>query len=414
MLAACLHAGVCAAAQQEASASAAVASDASDGEVEKNDDAGEAARSGLDLSGYASVRARHDLEDHGDSASRASIVAVIRANLALDVGTLSAQLRPEFVKSSRSDDRVARVHVDELNWEKEIVASSFLFAGRKRIVNGVALGRNPTDFLNLDKPEDRTLADEDRRAEKKGDDLVGWSHFGSTYSVQAAVVSPEDGSHRVRALVQWTGRLDAVSTDYSIIGYYAENPGLGLNLSTAIDDKMTAYAEIAARSGRDRQRPVTGAQSALIATTEDRDEWFADIVVGGQYTSDLGWTFTAEYWRNANGYSDTEFSGIERSLRTGLGHPGLAATLIATPDLRREKIFFRISDVKLRENVELETTMIHGLDDHSRFVRGALIWDVAEADAIKAGVDVLSGSTFSEYGASPVDTRIFLIYKRYF
>lgn len=415
MLAACLRAGVCVAAEEEPPAPpVAEASDASNGEAEKREDAGEAARTGLDLSGYASVRARHDLEDHGDSASRGTVVAVIRANLDLDGGKLAAQLRPEFVRSSRSHDRVAQVRVDEANWEKEIAASSFLFAGRKRIVNGVALGRNPTDFLNLDKPEDRTLADEDRRAEKKGDDLVGWSHFGPAYSVQAAVVSPEDGSDRVRALVQLTGRIDAVSTDYSLIGYYAENPGVGFNLSTVIGDKTTAYAEMAVRRDRDRPRPVADAHGALIGTTVDRDGWFADIVVGGQYTSDPGWTFTAEYWRNANGYSDAEFSGIERSLRTGLGNPGLAGSLIATPDLRREKIFLRISDVKLRENVELETTMIYGLGDHSRFVRGALIWDVAEADSIKAGVDTLSGSEFSEYGASPVDTRIFLIYKRYF
>lgn len=414
MLAACLHAGLCMAAEEEASPPSTSPSDASDGEAEKSADAGEAARTGLDLSGYASVRARHDLEDHGDSASRGAVVAVIRANLEFDGGKLAAQLRPEFVRATRSRDRVAQVRVDELNWEKEIAASSFLFAGRKRIVNGVALGRNPTDFLNLGKPEDRTLADENRRAEKKGDDLVGWSHFGPAYSVQAAVVSPEHGSHRVRALVQLTGRIDAVSTDYSIIGYYAENPGLGLNLSTAIGDRMTAYAEMAVRGDRDRQRPVADAQNALIGTVEDRDGSFADIVVGGQYTSDAGWTFTAEYWRNANGYSDDEFSSLERSLRTGLGDPGLAGNLIATPELRREKIFFRISDVKLRDNVELETTMIHGLDDDSRFVRGAVIWDVADADAIKAGVDVLSGSAFSEYGASPVDTRIFLIYKRYF
>lgn len=414
MLAICLHTGVCVAAVEETPAPAEEVPRASSGEAEKSEETGEAVRAGLDVSGYASVRARHDLEDHGDSASRASVVAVIRADLELDVGKLAAQLRPEFVRSSRSHDRVAQVRVDEANWEKEIAASSFLFVGRKRIVNGVALGRNPTDFLNLYKPEDRTLADEDRRAEKKGDDLVGWSHFGPAYSVQAAVVSSEDGSNRVRALVQLTGRLDAVSTDYSIIGYYAENPGVGLNLSTVISDKMTAYAEMALRGERDRQRPIADAQNALIGTVEDRDGWFADIVVGGQYTSDAGWTFTAEYWRNANGYSDDELSILERSLRTGLGNPSLAGSLIATPDLRREKIFFRISDVKLRENVELETTMIYGLDDDSRFVRGAVIWDVADADVIKAGVDALSGSEFSEYGASPVDTRIFLIYKRYF
>jgi hypothetical protein len=409
-----LNTGLCVSTDETTAAPEAQAGDASAGNTEQGGANAPSDRRGHDWSGYASARARLDLNEQGDSANRASVVALIRANLDFDGGRIAAQLRPEFVRSSRSQDRVAQVRVDEAYWEKEIDASSFLFAGRKRIVNGVALGRNPSDFLNLEKPEDRTLADEDRRAEKKGDDLIGWSYFGRAYSVQAAVLSPEDGSGRVRALMQLTGRLDAVSTDYSIIGYYAKNPGAGLNLSTAIGDKVTAYAEIAARRDRDRQRPVADPQGALIEATEDRGGWFTDIVVGGQYTSDLGWMFTAEYWRNANGYSDTEFSGLERSLRTGLGDPALAGSLIATPDLRREKLFFRISDVKLRDDLELETTMIHGLDDHSRFVRAAVIWDVAQADSIKAGMDALSGSAFSEYGASPIDTRFFLIYKRYF
>lgn len=77
-------------------------------------------------------------------------------------------------------------------------------------------------------------------------------------------------------------------------------------------------------------------------------------------------------------------------------------------------MFFRISDVKLKENIELEATMIYSVDDRSRFLRGAVIWDVAEADSIKAGVDSFSGSEFSEYGLNPVDTRLFVIYKRYF
>ena len=92
----------------------------------------------------------------------------------------------------------------------------------------------------------------------------------------------------------------------------------------------------------------------------------------------------------------------------------LAGALIATPDLRREKVFFRVSDIRLRDTLALEATMIYGLDDRSRFLRGALVWDIAEADSIKAGIDALSGSAFSEYGVSPVDTRLFVIYKRYF
>lgn len=404
----CFPAGVCAAGDETMPASMEETRDDPADEPENADDERFA------LSGYVSPRAQYDLRDHGNSANRLSVVAVLKGKLDLEDSTFALQLRPEFSRSSLSDDRAARVHVDELNWEIQISTSVFVFAGRKRIVNGVALGRNPSDFLNLDKPEDRALADEDRRAEKKGDGLVGWSYFGPTYSLQGAVASAADGDRRVRAFLQLTGRLDTLPTDYSIIGYYADNPGLGLNLSTALGDKMTAYTEIAVRKDRDRRKPVQDAQHGLIGTTDDRRKWFADVVIGGQYTSNLGQTFTAEYWRNANGYSAFEFSSVERSLRTGQGNVPLAGSLIGTPSLRRETMFFRISDVTLKENFQLEATLIHSLDDRSRFLRCAVIWDVAEADSIKAGVDSFSGSDFSEYGVNPVDTRLFVIYKRYF
>jgi len=369
---------------------------------------------GWQLSGYLSARAQHDLEDRGRSASRASVVGLLRAKQDRGDTSLALQLRPQLARSSRAQERIARLHVDELTLERQLSPSSFVFAGRKRIVNGVALGRNPTDFLNLDKPEDRTLADDDRRAEKQGDDLVGWSYFGAAYSVQAAAIRAADGSGRTRALLQLAGRLDAVATDYSIIGYYADSPGLGLNASAAVGDRVTAYAEIAVRERRDRQRPVSDPRGMLAGTAEDARRWFSDIVVGAQYTSDPGQTYTLEYWRNANGYSDSEFSALERSLRTGQGSAQTAGRLIATPYLRQEKLFARASGIELGGNVELEATAIYGLDDRSAFARCALIWDVSQSDSIKAGVDALFGPRFSEYAASPVDTRVFLIYKRYF
>lgn len=163
MLMFCLRAGVCAAAGDEGMPpSPGETQDDPSGELERVDDERFA------LSGYVSLRALHDLLGHGNTESQGSVVAVVKGKLDLEDSTLAMQLRPEFVRSSQSGDRVARVRVDELNWEMEISTSAFLFAGRKRIVNGVALGRNPSDFFNLDKPEDRTLADEDRRAEKKG------------------------------------------------------------------------------------------------------------------------------------------------------------------------------------------------------------------------------------------------------
>jgi hypothetical protein len=89
----------------------------------------------------------------------------------------------------------------------------------------------------------------------------------------------------------------------------------------------------------------------------------------------------------------------------------LAGKLLSTQNLRQNKLFFRISDIKMADSVRLEGMWIY---DRSTFLRGALIWDVTNADSLRLGADKFSGEKLSEYGASSVDWRVFLHYKRYF
>lgn len=368
----------------------------------------------LETSGYAGLRTVQHHGGNGAEAARRSAIAVIRSRYSVREDRVMLQLRPELLYSSAPGVSAARAHVDELYGEHALSPTLFAFLGRRRIVNGVAIGKNPSDFLNATKPEDRTLTDEDRRAEKPGDDLAGWSYFGSSYSIQGVVLPASPGSRRTRALLQVAGKIDALSTDVSVIGYYADRPGVGLNLSSVLGDRITAYIEAAARKGRDRSTPVLDDKQTLIGATWDDKSWFADLVAGGQYTSASGFTLTAEIWKNTNGYTQYEYAGIEQAVLSGRGSVPLAASLLSVATLRRNALFFRISNITLTDSLHLEGTSIYSLDDHSQFWRSAFTWDWTDRDTVRGGIDYFNGPRLREYGVNQTRWRFFLAYKNYF
>ena len=366
----------------------------------------------VENSGYLSARGLYN-ESRAADSSQLSALGLFKSRLKWDDDTLALQLRPAASYSDPSRHGTADVNTDALYWEHRFSPVSFIFAGRRKIVNGVALGRNPSDFFNLGKTQDNTLTDEDRRAEIRGDDMAGWSYFGPSYSIQSTLAAPARGSRRARAMAQWNGNLSALASDVSLSAYYADRPGLGLNLSSVIGDKITAYAEAAWRKGRDRQNPVLSATGAVVAVADAERRWIADWVAGGQYTTDSGVSLNAEYWRNGNGFSGAEQAGIANALNTGQGNPPLAGSLLATPGLRKNSVFFRIANLPLSETLKGEITGIHDLDDGSGLVRAAANWEVGKADSLRAGFDRFSGARWSEYGASGIRWRMFVVYKKY-
>lgn len=369
----------------------------------------------IETSGYVSLRAL--LQKESDKESNANLLsgsALLKSKLKFDYNLLKIQLRPLLTHATDTDVSEASAYVDELYWERRMSPSSFAFLGRRKIVNGVAIGRNPSDFFNRSKHQNRTLSDDDRRAEMQGDDMMGWAYFGKSYRLQSLLAVPDRSSSRIRAMLQINGNLNALSTDISFITYYADHPSLGMNLSTVLGENVTAYVEAVLRKGRDRPSPLLSRNGVMVDVAEDDNRWFADVVIGGQYTTRSGITLTAEYWRNNNGFSNNEYKGIVNSLISYQGDHRLAGSLLSTPGLRKNYLFVSARDIPLHDTFKCEITWIRNMDDSSNFLRGAINWDASKVDSFRIGIDRFYGPKLSEYGFSKIDKRFFLIYKRFF
>ena len=284
-----------------------------------------------------------------------------------------------YARTAPSGGDPAQLHVDELHAEYAVNSEHFLFAGRRHIVHGQSLGVNPLDFaldpIVLDRSKDSTR----RRRETEGQDMLGFESLLDARFSLTGYWTPGE-----RALLAGTLTLPNRQSDLTALVVDDDRPGAGLSFSRTLGEALLAYADVAARRGRDRMgiRNDHGpdARPGAFATEEGGDSrFFARSSIGAGYTLDSGATLNVEYHFDANGYSNGEWDEItdlivesetarseerfgelaERNLRRLGAH-------FARFTMRRHYGFLRARHPDLfGRGLALEATVLHGLEDHS-------------------------------------------------
>jgi hypothetical protein len=349
------------------------------------------------------------------SDEQSLFVGVLKGKFKSGDFVLASQVRPSVYFTPTKNDEEGHVMIDEMYAEYNPSDTLFLMAGRRQIVYGVAYGHNPTDIFNEEKEQDRTLPDDERRAERKGDNLVGVTVFGVGHSAQM-IVSPAIGNEgRDRWLAHYSRQIESINADATLIAYYGDRPGIGLNFSVTLSDSWLTYLEVMGRHGRDRMTVVQTGASAMsqFSFQEERHRNFNDGVYGTQYTSATGFNVNIEYWNNTNAYSEAEYEAIQRALSTTTGPPAYpqARSLLAIPNLRREKIFIRLSELKLDTHVSADLIGIFSLVDESGFLRAAMSYEISQRSSFRVGVDRFIGRLNSEYGMNQLEQLFFAGYR---
>lgn len=341
--------------------------------------------------------------------------AVLEERIKVCDHTFAAQLRPQLYYSNTQSEQ--QLVVDELYAETKITPTSFLTMGKKKVVGGVSLGYNPTDFLNKTKTQNRTLPDAERRLEQEGNYQIAYSSYFEAYNFLLLASRRSENEKRHPSLMQVNGQIDEFNADFILTTYYGDRPGLGFNYSTTLSGSWLGYLEYAIQHGRDRLTPFLSSEGEIVFC-KDSYRHSQDAVIGVQYTVDNGVTFNYEYWYNENAYNDTEIQQLWHAIETKQESANEANTAIAVPYLRRQKLFVRISEVRflpsLCPKLTFEQTVLFSLEDRSRFFRSSLQWALSSEDSLRLAIDSFVGDSQSEYGINPVNNRILLSYKRYF
>lgn len=301
--------------------------------------------------------------------------------------------------STVQHDNHSEYIIDELLLDYAVTKTFIVNIGRKQINNGVAMGYNPTDFINLDKFQDRHLSDQQRRSEIKGSNLIGFIKYFETSSIQIFYL-PNDQD----VFLQYTNNLTNLNTDLGLSYYYGDYSSFGLNISTTLNDKLTGYIENAISTKRNR---VTISGNDLEQENHKKGI-YNDLVLGLQYTTDKGINLNLEYWYNQHGYSKSEYNNIVSYIYSPYSNYYERTHYLSIRNLFRNKLFFRASDIPITDEIMFEPTLIYSINDKSIFIRTSFVYQITHNAILRLSGDMSHGNDDSEYGRSPVNIGAFI------
>ncbi|WP_103757206.1 hypothetical protein [Escherichia coli] len=311
--------------------------------------------------------------------------------------TVPVKIRASEKYSFDKRDDKSDLIVDEAFLDYSATDTLIFNLGRKQLVNGVAMGNNPTDFLNANKYQDRHLSDQQRRSEIKGDDVVGVVNYFASSSVQFYYLPSENASW-----LQYAWNIPSMNTDTGFSWYHDDINAVGINISTTFTDKITGYIENSLSDKRNRS--VIDAQGNL----HSESGLFTDLVLGSQYTFDNGININAEYWYNQHGYSKEEYDDISAAVATGKIKYTDASRSLSMRNRYKNKLFFRLSDIPVNEDIRLEQTFIQSLTDNGYFLRSTVIGQLSDNSTLRVSMEFYRGNAQSEYGGNPINYGVFL------
>ena len=280
----------------------------------------------------------------------------------------------------RESERAVRLHVDELHAEYAATHEHFLFAGRRHIVHGRALGVNPLDIAVDPLDLDQALDTQRRRAEIKGQDMLGFESLPGDRFTLTGYWAPGE-----RVLLAGAFTMPRWNADLTVLAFDDdERPGAGLSMSRTLGEALLAYADVAVRRGRDRtvirsDRGPDSAPGAFLVEAGDASRFFAQSSVGLGYTLEVGATFNLEYYFDANGYSDREWGQVTGLIADNDGNRGdvrlrelatgnllLLSGQLRRLTLRRHYGFFRAHHPGLfGRDLAAEMSVFHNLEDRT-------------------------------------------------
>jgi len=363
------------------------------------------------------------------------IVGNLNTTIAYQALKLVAKFRPTVETRSTKTDRA--FPLDDLYLDVNLFKRAFVTVGVKNYREGVGLSLNPTDFLAENKKQDFTKREEERRADREGNFVAGIDLFLKNVTLSAVVAPSVDviQDETTRAVLKVSTLVEAAKLDAALSYFVADRPGAGLNLSQAVGDQLELHAEAAGRWGSQRrqvrklQEAIDNARPALFEVRDppDRDKVFAELVVGGSYTSGEGTNVIGEYYFVQDGYSDRQWDRVLELIEFsrsrfldgafgGLPRGNLlrANQLLTFRRLRRHYFFLRVHNARLFENFDASVSFLLNTEDRS--VAIAPIIDFIGIKNLRLGINatILEGERHSEFGLSPFRATLSLLLRYFF
>ncbi len=347
-----------------------------------------------------------------------------------DIGFIS-KFRPT-ISSEEGNTDIENIF-DDAFFDIKFNDRFFLYGGKKNIRNGVGFGSNPTDFLGEGKKVDFTKREEERRAEREGNYLLGVDTFFKNATLTAIfaprVKNLQEESNRV--LLKVNLLMDSIDTDMSLHYFYGAVPGIGFNISTTVNDELVLYTETAFRWGSNRKTVKlvsTGSPDIYeINGPDDSERVYPHIVIGGHYTFMNGTNIICEYIYNGDGYNGKEWDEIKNFVKYNnveykrgffkdfaLANLLLSNEIVSFREVRRNYIFARINNPEILAKIDGAIVLILNADDKSFLINPSMDYKLKANTILGFSALIFAGKNDTEFGMTPWKNEISMVLKFFF
>lgn len=332
-----------------------------------------------------------------------------------------------------------RNFVDDAYVDIKIRRTHFFTIGKENLQEGVGLSYNPTDFLSEEKEVDYSQREEERKEDRKGDYLLRFESIGDKLTF-SFLVAPKIGNlqqEHPRQLLRLYSLVGDTDVAFSYF-HHGKHSKSGLNLSGIIGNNIELHTELALSKGSEREflrkRVEVGPPNSGIYEYEsynppDEEDIFVRAIIGGHYTFPDRTNLIIEYFFNEDGYSKSEwdefiamvkdagskFKSPPTGFSEGIFKENLriANSLMTFRSLRKNYLFFRLSNPELFNYYDSQLSVLLNVDDGSCVIMPSVDYKKFENLVLRFGVNWFGGDSQSEFGLVPQDTE-FQLEARYF
>jgi len=330
-----------------------------------------------------------------------------------------------------------RDFLDEAYLDIKIKETHFLTLGKENLQEGVGLSYNPTDFLAEGKEMDYSKREEERKEDREGNYLLRFESIGDKLTF-SYVVAPKIGDlqkEHPRQLLRLYFLMG--NTDMAFSYFHGERSKVGLNLSGVVGNNIELHTEIALSKGSERKflkkrevgPPNSGIYEYDVYDPMDDEKIFVRAIMGGHYTWSNKTNLIVEYFFNGDGYKKSEwadFIEMVKDASSKFKNPPagfeegifkenlrLANSLMTYRSLRKNYLFFRLSNPEIFNYYDSQLSLLLNVDDRSFVVMPSVDYKRFKNLIFRLGVNWFSGDSQSEFGLVPQDTE-FQLEARYF
>lgn len=318
--------------------------------------------------------------------------------------------------------------IDDAFVDIKVRDTNFLTIGKENLHEGVGLSYNPTNFLVEEKDVDYSQREEERKKNREGNYLLRFESIGEKLTF-SFLVAPKIGNLQNEPMRQQLKLYSLVGdTDVALSYFHAKQEKLGLNLSGVAGNNIEFHTEIALSKGSDRgflrkKRELDpGIYEYETYDLQDKEKIFVRAIMGGHYTWTNKTNLIIEYFFNQDGYSQSEWDAfidlvkdaISKFKNPPVGFDAgifkenlrLANSMMTYRSLRRNYLFFRLSNPEVFDSYDSQIAVLLNVDDRSCVIMPSVDYKGIKDIAIRVGINWFKGDSQSEFGLVPQTTEL--------